>query len=36
MRQQPKAGVDALERGDFVNVDDPVLEDYLTRLMPRV
>jgi antitoxin ParD1/3/4 len=36
LRQQLKAGVDALERGDFVDVDDPELEDYLARLMPRI
>jgi antitoxin ParD1/3/4 len=32
LRMQLKAGVDALERGDFVEVDDADLEDYLERL----
>jgi antitoxin ParD1/3/4 len=32
LRQQVKAGVDALERGDFVEVDDADLEDFLERL----
>jgi antitoxin ParD1/3/4 len=32
LRVQIKAGVDALERGDFVDVDAEDLEDYLDRL----
>ena len=32
LRMQLKAGVHALERGDFVEVDDADLEDYLERL----
>ena len=27
-----KAGVDALERGDFIEIDEAELEDYLERL----
>jgi antitoxin ParD1/3/4 len=29
LRRQIKAGVDALERGDFVEVDDADLDDFL-------
>ena len=32
LRRQIKAGVDALERGDFVEVDDAGLDDYLAGL----
>ena len=32
VRMRLKAGVDALERGDFVEVDGADLEDYLERL----
>ena len=32
LRAQLKAGTDALERGDFVEVDDADLERYLERL----
>ena len=32
LRIQIKAGVDALDRGDFVEVDDAELEDYLESL----
>ena len=32
LRQHVKAGVDALERGDFVEVDDADLEDFLEHL----
>jgi len=32
LRAQIKAGTDALERGDFTEVDDPDLEGYLERL----
>ena len=32
LRAQIKAGVDALERGDFVEVDDADLEGFLERL----
>jgi antitoxin ParD1/3/4 len=32
LRMQIKAGVDALERGDFVEVDDADLVGYLQRL----
>jgi antitoxin ParD1/3/4 len=31
-RMQLKAGVDALERGDFIEIDEADLEDYLERL----
>lgn len=33
LRLQIKAGVDALERGDFVDVDDADLEQYLEQLV---
>ncbi len=32
LRMLIKAGIDALERGDFVEVDEAGLEDYLERL----
>ncbi|MBR0757755.1 type II toxin-antitoxin system ParD family antitoxin [Bradyrhizobium jicamae] len=32
LRAQIKAGVDALDRGDFVEVDDAELDNYLDRL----
>lgn len=32
LRAQGKAGTDALERGDFIEVDDADLEIYLERL----
>jgi len=32
LRGQIKAGTDALERGDFIEVDDADLEGYLERL----
>jgi len=32
LRQHVKAGVDALERGDFVEVDGADLEDFLEHL----
>lgn len=32
LRIQVKAGIDALERGDFVEVDDAELDDYLEEL----
>jgi antitoxin ParD1/3/4 len=32
LRAQLKAGVDAIDRGDFVEVDDADLEGYLERL----
>jgi antitoxin ParD1/3/4 len=32
LRMQIKAGVDALERGDFVDVDEGDLDDYLEKL----
>ena len=32
LRVQIKAGVDALDRGDFVEVDDAALDDYLEGL----
>jgi len=32
LRAQVKAGTDALERGDFTEVDDADLESYLQRL----
>jgi antitoxin ParD1/3/4 len=34
LRAQIKAGVEALERGDFVEVDDADLAAYLERLTP--
>src|SRR5262249_863776 len=35
LRAQIKAGVDALDRGDFVEVDDADLDDYLEGLTTR-
>lgn len=35
LRAQVKAGTDALERGDFIEVDDADLEIYLERLTTR-
>ena len=32
LRVQIKAGVDALERGDFVEIDDTELDDYIEGL----
>jgi antitoxin ParD1/3/4 len=32
LRAQIKAGIDALDRGDFVEVDDGELDDYLEGL----
>jgi antitoxin ParD1/3/4 len=32
LRKKIEAGVTALERGDFVEVDETELEDYLERL----
>lgn len=32
LRAQIKAGIDALDRGDFVEVDDAELDDYLEGL----
>jgi antitoxin ParD1/3/4 len=32
LRAQIKAGIDALDRGDFVEVDDAELDDYLDGL----
>jgi len=32
LRMLIKAGIDELERGDFVEVDEAELEDYLERL----
>ena len=32
LRAQIKAGADALDRGNFAEVDDPALEGYLERL----
>ena len=34
LRAQIKAGVNALDRGDFAEVEDGDLERYLERLMP--
>ena len=36
LRAQLKAGIDALERGDFIEVDDADLERYLERLTTPV
>jgi antitoxin ParD1/3/4 len=36
LRAQIKAGIDALERGDFTEVNDADLESYLERLTPSV
>jgi hypothetical protein len=36
LRAQVKAGTDALEGGDFIEVDDADLESYLQRLMTPV
>ena len=35
LRAQIKAGVDALERSDFAEVDDADLEEYLERLTTK-
>ena len=35
LRMQIKAGVDALERGDFIEVDEAELDDYLEGLGTR-
>ena len=35
LRQQIKAGLDELERGDFTEVAEAELDDYLERLTPR-
>jgi antitoxin ParD1/3/4 len=32
LRAQLQAGIDALERGEFVQIDEPELKDYVTRL----
>lgn len=32
LRQQIRAGIDALDRGDFVEVDEAELENFLDRL----
>jgi antitoxin ParD1/3/4 len=32
LRMRIKAGVDALERGDFIEIDEVDLENYLERL----
>jgi antitoxin ParD1/3/4 len=32
LRTQIRAGVDALERGEFVEIDEPDLDGYLERL----
>jgi antitoxin ParD1/3/4 len=32
LRAQIKVGIDAIDRGDFAEVDDPDLEGYLERL----
>jgi antitoxin ParD1/3/4 len=32
LRVQIKAGIDALERGDFIELDDTELEDYIEGL----
>lgn len=36
LRAQVKAGIDALDRGDFIEVDDADLEGYLERLTSSV
>jgi len=37
LRQHIKAGADALDRGDFVEVDEAELEDFLDRLsVPQI
>jgi antitoxin ParD1/3/4 len=33
LRMQLKVGVDALERGDFIKIDDADPEDYLASLV---
>jgi antitoxin ParD1/3/4 len=33
LRKQIEAGVDALERGDFIEIDEAELEDFLGRPM---
>ncbi len=32
LRAQLQAGIDALERGEFVQIDEQELKDYVTRL----
>jgi antitoxin ParD1/3/4 len=34
LRAQLQAGVDALERGEFVRIDEPDLDAYVSRLIP--
>ena len=34
LRAQIKVGIDAIDRGDFAEVDDPDLEGYLEQLTP--
>ena len=34
LRMQIKAGVDALDRGEFIEIDDADLEGYVERLTP--
>ncbi len=33
LRAQLRAGVDALERGEFVQIDEPDLDSYVARLI---
>ena len=35
LRTQIKIGIDELERGDFIEIDEPELEGYLARLTER-
>jgi antitoxin ParD1/3/4 len=35
LRMLIKAGIDELERGNFVEIDEAELEDYLERLTPE-
>lgn len=35
LRTQIKAGVDALDRGEFIEIDDAELDGYVERLTPR-
>jgi antitoxin ParD1/3/4 len=35
LRMQIKAGIDAIKRGDFIEIEESKLEDYFEGLIPR-
>ncbi len=35
LRMQIKAGIDALDRGEFIEIDDADLDGYVERLSPQ-